>query len=70
MFEFLVIVAVAVIVLVFKCICIVPQGEQWVIERLGKYRDTLHAGMNIVVPFVDDPAKLLTLRPYPHPNRE
>lgn len=53
MLEFLVVAAAAVIVLVFKCVCIVPQGEQWVIERLGRYKDTLHAGMNIVVPFVD-----------------
>lgn len=62
MLEFLVVVAVAMIVLVYKCVCIVPQGEQWVIERLGRYKDTLHAGMNIIIPFVDRVKKRVNIK--------
>ncbi|BBP47049.1 membrane protein [Thiosulfatimonas sediminis] len=32
---------------------IVPQAEQWVIERLGRYHKTLHGGINFVIPVVD-----------------
>ena len=32
---------------------IVPQSQNYVIERLGRYRVTLKAGLNIIVPFLD-----------------
>eukprot|EP00670_Eutreptiella_braarudii_P005693 CAMPEP_0174285550 /NCGR_PEP_ID=MMETSP0809-20121228/8934_1 /TAXON_ID=73025 ORGANISM="Eutreptiella gymnastica-like, Strain CCMP1594" /NCGR_SAMPLE_ID=MMETSP0809 /ASSEMBLY_ACC=CAM_ASM_000658 /LENGTH=404 /DNA_ID=CAMNT_0015381355 /DNA_START=91 /DNA_END=1305 /DNA_ORIENTATION=- len=34
-------------------ICIVPQGEMWVVERLGKYCRTLTPGFAILIPFLD-----------------
>lgn len=52
---FVVVVAVLVFVLVtvWKGVRIVPQGEEWIVERLGKYNNTLHPGLNIVVPYID-----------------
>jgi regulator of protease activity HflC (stomatin/prohibitin superfamily) len=32
---------------------IVPQGEEWIVERLGKYRATLKPGLNLIVPYLD-----------------
>lgn len=32
---------------------VVPQSETRVIERLGKYHNTLPAGLNIIIPFID-----------------
>ena len=32
---------------------IVPQGEMWVAERLGKYHATLEPGLVLLIPFVD-----------------
>jgi len=32
---------------------IVPQGEEWVVERLGKYRTTLLPGLHLLIPIVD-----------------
>lgn len=32
---------------------IVPQAELQVIERLGRYHRTLHAGLNFILPFID-----------------
>ncbi|WP_126444533.1 SPFH domain-containing protein [Sulfuricystis multivorans] len=36
-----------------KGIRIVPQGEEWIVERLGKYHGTLHPGLNIIIPYLD-----------------
>jgi regulator of protease activity HflC (stomatin/prohibitin superfamily) len=52
---FAVVVAILVftLVTVWKGVRIVPQGEEWIVERLGKYNCTLHPGLNIVVPYID-----------------
>ena len=44
-----------------KGIRIVPQGEEWIVERLGKYNGTLLPGLNIIIPYLDNVAyKLVT----------
>jgi len=50
----LVILIIGIIVTLYKGIKIVPQGEEWVIEKLGKFNKTLTPGLNLIVPFVDD----------------
>jgi len=52
---FVVVVAIFVFVAVtiWKGIRIVPQGEEWIVERLGKYNGTLHPGLNIIIPYLD-----------------
>ena len=42
-----------VVLYLLMAVKVVPQAEQWVIERLGKYHKTLEAGINFIVPFVD-----------------
>lgn len=44
---------VFVAVTVAKGVRIVPQGEEWVVERLGKYLTTLLPGLHILVPYID-----------------
>jgi regulator of protease activity HflC (stomatin/prohibitin superfamily) len=44
---------VIAVVFVFKTVNVVPQQHAWVVERLGKYHDTLGPGLNIVIPFID-----------------
>jgi regulator of protease activity HflC (stomatin/prohibitin superfamily) len=41
---------------------IVPQARAGIVERFGKYRATLSAGLNIVVPFIDRMRYLIDLR--------
>ena len=54
-------VLVFVVITVWKGVRIVPQGEEWIVERLGKYHGTLSPGLNIVIPYLDDIAyKLIT----------
>ncbi len=51
------IVAVAllifVVITIAKGVRIVPQGEEWIVERLGKYHGTLKPGLNLVIPYLD-----------------
>ncbi len=42
-------------VIIIKGVRIVRQSEALVIERLGKYRTTLGAGINIIIPIIDRP---------------
>lgn len=54
-------VLVFVVITVWKGVRIVPQGEEWIVERLGKYNGTLSPGLNIVIPYLDNIAyKLVT----------
>ncbi|MDO8347866.1 MAG: SPFH domain-containing protein [Rugosibacter sp.] len=36
-----------------KGVRIVPQGEEWIVERLGKYHVTLRPGLNVLIPYLD-----------------
>lgn len=52
---------VFVVVTLIKGVRIVPQGEEWIVERLGKYHSTLHPGLTIIIPYLDNVAyKLVT----------
>lgn len=52
---------VFVIVTIAKGVRLVAQGEEWVVERLGKYHSTLRPGLNILIPYLDRVAyKLVT----------
>jgi regulator of protease activity HflC (stomatin/prohibitin superfamily) len=48
-----VVVALFVLVTVARTAIVVPQQSAFVVEYLGKYRKTLHAGFHILVPFVE-----------------
>src|SRR5690348_4304623 len=45
-----------------KTVRIVPQARAGIVERFGKYKQTLPAGLNIVVPFIDKVRYLIDLR--------
>ena len=47
------ILAVLVVYVIAKTAVVVPQQSAYVVERLGKYSDTLNAGFHILLPFVD-----------------
>lgn len=61
--TFIVVIALIVfaVITLLKGVRIVPQGMEWIVERLGKYSSTLRPGLNIIVPYVDNVAyKLVT----------
>ena len=42
------------LITLIKAIKLVPQGSQWVVERLGKFKEpALKPGLNIIVPYID-----------------
>ncbi len=58
---FVLLAVLAVLVLV-KTVRIVPQARAGIVERFGKYKTTLPAGLNIVVPFIDRLRYMIDLR--------
>lgn len=62
--EFIVpaILLAVLLIIIGKTIVIVPQNTTYLVERLGKYNDTLTAGMQFVVPFIDRIAYRLSLK--------
>jgi regulator of protease activity HflC (stomatin/prohibitin superfamily) len=56
-----VVVLIFVLVTIAKGVRLVAQGEEWIVERLGKYHTTLRPGLNIIIPYLDQVAyKLVT----------
>ncbi len=45
--------ALLVLYVIAKTAVVVPQQSAYVVERLGKYSDTLNAGFHILLPFID-----------------
>ncbi|MBK1736059.1 stomatin [Halorhodospira abdelmalekii] len=43
-------------------IVLMPQRRSMVIERLGKYHRTLSPGLNLIIPFIDQPRAITILR--------
>jgi regulator of protease activity HflC (stomatin/prohibitin superfamily) len=52
------VIALLAIVIVRRTIVVVRQAQTMVIERLGKYSRSLSSGINLVVPFLDQPRAL------------
>ncbi|HOY87700.1 MAG: SPFH domain-containing protein [Methylotenera sp.] len=50
MFELSGILVIVAVILAFKGIRIVPQGEEWVVERLGKFAGVLSPGLHVINP--------------------
>ncbi len=50
-----------VAVTVFAGVKTVPQGQQWTVERLGKYVRTLTPGLSVIIPYVDRVGRKLSL---------
>jgi regulator of protease activity HflC (stomatin/prohibitin superfamily) len=51
-----------VLVTIFKGVRLVPQGSKYVIQRLGKYHSTLSPGLNIIIPYIDTLAHIVTTK--------
>jgi regulator of protease activity HflC (stomatin/prohibitin superfamily) len=51
-----------VLVTVAKGVRIIPQGEEWIVQRLGKYRETLSPGLRFIIPYIDTVSYKLTTK--------
>jgi len=59
---FFIFVAIAAATILFMTAKVVPQREEWIVQRLGKYNRTLDAGLKILVPVIDQVAYKHTLK--------
>lgn len=58
----LVVIIGAIGVTMAKGVRLVPQGFKYVVQRFGKYHQTLQPGLNFVIPFIDDVAYKITTK--------
>ena len=49
----LIVLAVFILIVISQTAIVVPQQSAYVVERLGKYQETLSAGFHVLVPFLD-----------------
>ena len=59
----IIIAALAVVFVLSKSLRVVPAGSAFVIERLGRYRATVNAGLHVLAPFIDRIAFRFSLQP-------
>ncbi|MDV2116682.1 SPFH domain-containing protein [Alcaligenes faecalis] len=52
-FTFMVVLAFLAVIVVMAGVKVVPQGQQWTVERFGRYTRTLTPGLSLLVPFMD-----------------
>ncbi len=58
----LIVIVIFIILVIVRSVKIVPQRTAFIVERLGKYRATLEAGLHILLPFIDRVAYIHTLK--------
>ena len=55
-------ILIAFIIGLIRCICVVPQANQYIIEFLGRYSGTWDAGLHIKIPIVYRVVKKISLK--------
>ena len=53
---YLVLPAVVILLVLTKSIVIIRQAEKGIVERLGRYKETLDPGLRVLIPFIDGSA--------------
>jgi regulator of protease activity HflC (stomatin/prohibitin superfamily) len=64
----LILVALFIVISLFRGIRIVPQSEKHVVERFGRLRSVLGPGFNVIVPFLDSVAHKISILERQLPN--
>ena len=50
------------LIVLIRCIVIVPQAHTIIVQRLGKYKATLPAGIHLIAPFIDQRVSIVSLK--------
>ncbi|MDR1350266.1 MAG: SPFH/Band 7/PHB domain protein [Zoogloeaceae bacterium] len=64
--EFFIVLAVVVVIAVFRTVRIVPQQSAFVVERWGRYHDTWTAGIHFLIPFFERIAYRHSIKEIPY----
>jgi len=57
-----IVIILFVIAFIGMGIKIVPQSREYIVERFGKYKETLKPGFNLIIPFVDRVASRVSMK--------
>ena len=60
--PFLILLVIIIMVVLIRCIRIVPQAHAYIVERLGAYQCTLSVGMHLIAPFIDKVSRKISLK--------
>lgn len=60
--PFLIVLFIIIVIIAIRSIKIVQQSEVCIIERLGRFHKVAEAGVNIIVPFVDNVRAVVSLK--------
>ena len=60
--PFLIVLFLIIVVIAIRSIRIVKQSEVCIIERLGRFHKVAEAGVNIIVPFIDNIRAVVSLK--------
>lgn len=60
--EFIIFITIIIVILVIANIKIVPQSQNFVIEKLGTYYTTWQNGIHVKIPFIDKISGVVTLK--------
>jgi regulator of protease activity HflC (stomatin/prohibitin superfamily) len=60
--AFIIVLVILAVFLVFKSVKTVPQGNEYTVERFGKYTKTLKPGLNIIAPIIDSISNRVNMR--------
>ncbi len=58
---FVIIFLILAVLLVFMGVKSVPQGQQWTVERFGKYTKSLDPGLHLIIPAIDVISRKLSM---------
>ncbi|MFC2039022.1 SPFH domain-containing protein, partial [Chloroflexota bacterium] len=58
----LIVILVLAVILLAKSIVIIRQAQRGIVERLGKYKETLEPGLKFMVPFIDSLISRIDMR--------
>lgn len=51
--NFAILLVTLAIFVIFAAIKQVPQGQEWTVERFGRYITTLRPGLSLIIPVID-----------------
>lgn len=60
--PFFVLLLVLIALITIKAIKIVPESQVYIVEKLGKYSDSLHSGLNFINPFFDRISRIVSIK--------
>ena len=55
-------ILVFVLVVLIRCLCIVPQANIWIVERLGEYNASWGAGLHFRIPIIDKVVRKVSIK--------